>query len=84
MRGAFGSQVGGEGLGVGDAGEVGAFEDVLVVGFGGEEEGGSFGTAGRYTKQKKSENLVSWLDCKAGKGGGDRWEWTYLPLVAAA
>ena len=40
---AFGAEVGGEGLGVGDAREVGAFEDVLVVGLGGEEEGRGFG-----------------------------------------
>jgi len=42
VGGAFGSEVGGEGFGVGDAGEMGAFEDVLVVGFRGQEECGRF------------------------------------------
>lgn len=46
MGGAFRGEVGGKGFGVGDAGEVGAFEDVLVVGFAGEEEGGGFGVDG--------------------------------------
>ena len=36
---AFGGQAVGEGIRVGDAGEVVAFEQVLVVGFGREEEG---------------------------------------------
>ncbi len=43
VRGAFRGKVRGEGFGIGDAGEVGAFENILVVGFGGEEEGGGFG-----------------------------------------
>ena len=46
VGGAFGRQVGGEGFGVGDAGEVGAFEDVLVIGFGGKEEGRGLGCEG--------------------------------------
>ena len=42
MRGAFRGEICGEGFRVGDAGEVGAFEDVLVVGFAGEKERGGF------------------------------------------
>ena len=40
MGGAFGGQVCGEFRWIRDAGEMCAFEDVLVVGFGGEEERG--------------------------------------------
>jgi len=39
VRGAFGGQARGEGVWEFDAREVVAFEEVLVVGFGGEEEG---------------------------------------------
>ena len=42
MGRAFGGEVCGEGFRVGDAGEVRAFEDVLVVGFGCEEKGRGF------------------------------------------
>ncbi len=48
VGGALGGEVGGEGFGVGDAGEVGAFEDVLVVGFRGQEEGRGFGVYGCF------------------------------------
>ena len=39
VRGALAGEVGAEFLRVGDAGEAGAVEEVLVVGFGGEEQG---------------------------------------------
>ena len=42
MGGAFGGEVGGKGFGIGDAGKVGAFKNVLVIGFGGKEKGGGF------------------------------------------
>ena len=43
VRSAFGREVGGEGFGIGHAGEVGAFDDVLVVGFRGKEKRRRFG-----------------------------------------
>lgn len=70
VRGAFRSQVGGEGFWVRDAGEVGAFEDVLVVGFGGEEEGRGFGTDGCYTKCRMLENLSGLIGLENGQRKG--------------
>ena len=43
VRRTFRREVCGKGFGVRDTGEVSAFENVLVVGFGGEEKGRRFG-----------------------------------------
>ena len=64
VGGALRGEVGGEGFGVGDAGEVGALEDVLVVGLAGEEEGGGFGVDGGCRVLLDDETLLM-------QGGGD-------------
>lgn len=64
MGGPFRREIRGEGFGVRDAGEVGAFEDVLVVGFAGEEEGGGFGIDGGCQRRKGS--VGARVRCKGG------------------
>ena len=72
VGGAFGREIGRESFGVGDAGEVGALEDVLVVGFGGEEEGGGLGGEGGWVGGAVV-SLVHWLEV-VGFGWGERGE----------
>jgi len=47
VRGAFGGEIRRQCFGIGNAGEVCAFKDVLVVGFGGEKKGRGFGVDDR-------------------------------------